>query len=182
MWKGRDYEYYYFGSEAGSMVLLREVTDDDIELVMAWRSNPLVYQGFYYQKEPLTWEEHYKWWHSQYKQSNWKRWIIQVSDDVTTRDVGCVHFRQLDNRSPKVSIFIGEVTLWGKGISRQALSLALDWLEEQGYEKVHTTILGDNQRSIRLFESLGFKNSGDAREGEWTYELYLKDRRRQDND
>ena len=153
-------------------VLLREVTDNDMELILAWRSSPLVYQSLYSQRGPLTWEEHYKWWKSRY---NWKRWIIQVNDNETTRDVGCVNFGQLDSWKPQVGIFIGEVTLWGKGIAKEALTLALEWLREQSYIRIWTTILKDNFRSIKLFEGLGFKKIGEGRPGEWEYELRLKE-------
>ena len=153
-------------------VLLRELTDNDLELVLAWRSNPEVFSAFYQQghlgKGAPTWEGHYRWWHSRY---NWKRWIIQVNDGETTRDVGQVTFAQLDNWNPEVGILIGEVTLWGKGVGKKALSLALDWLRNKGYEKVHTTILKGNERAIRLHESVGFKRTGEARKMEWAYEL-----------
>ena len=159
-------------------VLLREATDSDMELVLAWRSNPLVWQGHYQQHfdpHPLTWEEHYKWWHSKY---NWKIFIIQVNDNISTRNVGSIDVGQLDHWCPEVGISIGEVTLWGKGVGKQSLSLALDWLKEKGYEKVHTTILKDNERSIRLFESVGFKRIGEAREEEWEYSLQLKEKKK----
>ena len=154
------------------IVLLREVTNNDLELTLAWRNSPLVYQGFYQQgylgKGAQTWKEHYRWWHSRH---NWKRWIIQVNDGETTRDVGQVSFSQLDSWNPEVGIFMGEVTLWGKGVGKQSLSLALDWLKSRSYEKIHTTILKDNERAIRLFESIGFKRIGEARIMEWAYEL-----------
>ena len=40
---------------------LREATDDDLEIMLAWRLNPLVFRGFYLQSEPLEWDEHYTW-------------------------------------------------------------------------------------------------------------------------
>jgi len=148
-------------------VMLRDATDDDMELVLKWRNIPEVYRGFYQQSREnrvLTYEEHYKWWHSRY---NWQTFIIMFEG----KDAGCINIGQLDNWNPEVSIFIGEVTLWGKGIGKQALSLALDWLKSKGYEKVHTTILKNNARAIWLFESLGFQWVGEARKTEWAYEL-----------
>jgi hypothetical protein len=36
-------------------VLLREATDKDLEPIMAWRSNPIIYEeGAYTQNTPLT--------------------------------------------------------------------------------------------------------------------------------
>ena len=154
-----------------NIISLREVTDNDMELVLAWRNSPPVYQGFYEQgygsKGTISWTEHYLWWKSRF---NWKRFITQVNDGMITRDVGCVNFSGLDNWNPEVGIFIGEVSLWGRGVGKKALSLALDWLKENGYTAVHTTILKYNMRSIKLFESIGFKKIGEGREGEFAFE------------
>ena len=154
-------------------ILLREARDSDMELIMAWRSNPLIYQGLYRQsvtKIPLTWQEHWDWWNSRY---NWRIFIIQVNDSNWTRDVGYINIGQLDHWEPELGITIGEVSLWGKGVGKQALSLALDWLKEKGYKYVHTSIIKGNDNSIKLFEGLGFRRIGEAREGEWEYKLCL---------
>lgn len=149
------------------IVTLREATDDDMELVMAWRSNTEL-SKFYYQQgpRPLTWGEHYRWWKSRY---NWKMFIIQVNDNVMTRSVGMLTFSGLDGWSPDTGIYIGEIMSWGKGYARQALKLGLEWLKDAGYKKAHATILNNNVRSIRLFESLGFKNVGEARDNRESY-------------
>lgn len=153
-------------------VLLREACHSDLELILAWRSIPQVIRGIYSQSRTgfITWDEHYNWWHSRH---NWKIFIIQVNDNISTRDVGVVSLSQLDNWKPQVGIIIGEVTLWGRGVGRQALLLALNWLREKRYSTVFTTILKNNERSIRLFEAVGFKRVSEGREGEWEYQVKL---------
>lgn len=165
------------------IILLREATDNDLELILAWRNNPLIWQGLYTQSRenrPLTWEEHYKFWHSPYR-ATWKQFIIQINDGQWTRSVGYVQFGQLDHWRPEIACVIGEVSLWGQGIGKEATLLALDWLGNQDwhgkkYEKIHTSVLKSNERAVRLFESVGFKRIGEAREDEWEYEMWLKDR------
>ena len=150
-------------------VFLRECSVDDLEILLAWRN--LSSQGYYTQgkeKRPLTWNEHWAWWN---KTQDWKRWIIQVNNGVWTRDVGQIAFRDLYAWNPEVGVYIGEVTLWGQAVGRQALQLALGWLKEQGKHYCRTTIPGDNERAIRLFESCGFERQGEAREGEWQYQI-----------
>jgi len=155
-------------------VLLREITSDDMELILAWRSIEKVYQGLYQQsrnKQPLTWEEHYHWWNSRH---NWKRFIIQVNDSITTRDVGYINLGQLDSWKPQIGYAIGEITLWGKGIGKQAVALALDWLRDSGYIKVYTTVLKSNIGGTKVLEGSGFKRMGEGREDEWEYEKDLR--------
>lgn len=155
-------------SHKAETILLREANDDDLELMMAWRSNPIVYRGFYLQREPLKYEEHYTWWKSR---RNRKDWIITFQCGEYTRDVGSVHVSSLDSDSPEVGVYIGEVTAWGRGFGRQAVSLVLTWLRAAGYKKARASILKDNATSIGLFEALGFKRISEEHEGEWVCEL-----------
>ena len=82
------------------------------------------------------------------------------------RRIGGVTLGQLDHWSPEIGYFIGEVTLWGKGLGKQAVEMAIAWLKEKGYKYCHTTVLNDNMRSRNLLESLGFTCMAEARPGE----------------
>ena len=153
------------------MLFLRKANEADLPLIMSWRSNPLVYQGFYSQRKPLEWAEHYQWWESRNK--DWREFIIVLIEGTHMREIGIVTIGQLDHWSPEIGFFIGEVSLWGRGIGKKAVSLGLDWLKEYGKEYCHTTILDDNKRSIRLIKSLGFTRLGKARENESWYQKRL---------
>lgn len=146
---------------------LRKARKHDLPLVMAWRSNPLIYQGFYTQHEPLRWEEHLNWWQS--RNRDWRTFIIEYEN----RPIGVVTIGQLDHWSPEIGYFIGETSLWGKGIGRQAVQLGLDYIKDYGREYVHTTVLNKNVRSKVLLSNLGFTVLGDAREGEKWYQKKL---------
>jgi RimJ/RimL family protein N-acetyltransferase len=142
------------------MITLRRTTEDDLELVMAWRSNPIVFDGFYSQTKPLEWGEHVHWFRS--RNQDWRNFIIEYNG----RDVGILTIGQLDHWSPEIGYAIGEVSLWGHGVGKDAVKLALDYIRDHGRDYCHTTVLKRNQRSISLLKSLGFVESGDAREGE----------------
>ena len=141
-------------------VRLEVATKEDLPLIMAWRSSPLVYEGFYSQNAPLVWDEHVRWFRS--RNRDWRTFIIHYND----RPVGILNIGQLDHWSPELGYAIGEVTLWGKGVGRQAVKLALDWLKDYGKQYCHTTVLKKNERSVRLLKSLGFDYMAEAREGE----------------
>ena len=156
----------------GEYIILRDISDSDLPLIMAWRSNPLIYQGFYTQKSPLVWHEHLSWWKS--RPSSWKQFIITLIQDTHVRDIGVVSIGQMEYWEAEIGIYIGEVTLWGKGYGKQAVKLALDYLREHGFKYTRTTILDNNERSQRLFQSLGYKRIGEARIGESLYRKELK--------
>lgn len=146
-------------------IYLRPTIESDYLLTMAWRSNPDLYQGFYQQGKPLKWEEHIAWYLSRNK--DWRNFIIMFDD----RPVGVVTIGQLDHWSPEIGYYIGETTLWGKGIGKEAVRLALEYIKGCGKDYCHTTILKTNQRSIRLVKSLGFEYMAEARKGELWFRL-----------
>lgn len=147
------------------MMYLREMTEQDLPLMMAWRSSPLVYAGFYQQTRPLIWEEHFSWWES--RNSDWRSFLCLYDD----RPIGVVNIGQLDHFSPEIGYFIGEVSLWGQGLGVRMVSLGLMWLRRYSQEHkhithVHTTIKDDNKSSIKLIKKLGFNRGMKARKGE----------------
>lgn len=155
-------------------VSLREATFADLELVMAWRSHPDVYRYFFLQREQgaLKWEGHLRFWETR---SNRKDWIILLREDGISRAVGMVYAFNLDEETPRLGIYVGEVTLWGKGVGRDAIRLASLWLQEQGYAKCWAGIIDGNGASMRIFEANGFRRTGPARDGEWTYVKDLRE-------
>ena len=154
-------------------IALKEVKMKDLELVLAWRNNPEVYQGFYEQgylgKKLITWEEHQKFWSKHLDSETYKAWKIYYEG----KDVGIIWLDRLDNIMPEVGIYIGETTLHGKGVGKEALTSILKWLKSTNYQRAHAKILKSNKRSIRLFTSCGFARRGEAREGEWLYECNI---------
>ena len=92
------------------MITLRQATQDDLRLMLAWRNNPQVYQGIYNQSvenRKLTWEEHTNWFASRNK--DWRTFIIEYNGEP----VGVVTIGQLDHWCPEIGYYVGEVSLWG---------------------------------------------------------------------
>lgn len=125
---------------------------DDLELVLAWRSNPEVYEHFRKQDGPLEWNEHLSWYGS--RDTDRHDYVIRYQG----RRVGTI---SLDPDS-NVGVCIGEVSLWGEGIGSEAV----EWLcEQHDREAFFAEIDVENETSRRLFESCGF--SVHERDGEW---------------
>ena len=110
---------------------------------------------------------------------DWKNFIIiyekkvQVEDfgfEVEERRIGGLTIGQLDHWSPEIGYYIGEKSLWGKGIGKEVVKAAMEWIKEYGRDYTHTTVKDDNERSIRLLTSLGFERLGPARPGESWYQ------------
>ena len=156
------------------IIYLKESTDNDMPLILAWRNNPLLYKYTYTQGYlgggAISWETHYKWWN---EHRDWWRYIIKVSDDMGYRPVGYIQFNDWGDGLADIGIYLGEITLWGKGIGKQSLYLGLNELKKKGFIKARADILPSNKRSQRMFLSLGFIRIENRREGEWSYEKIL---------
>ncbi|MHA1934349.1 MAG: GNAT family N-acetyltransferase [Candidatus Thorarchaeota archaeon] len=133
---------------------LKPVLEEDLEILMAWRSHPDVYQYFSNQTGPLTWEEHILFWNSRVDRIDW---IIHLDDGTRVRKVGSVNVSQLSERVPEVGIFIGEITLMRKNIATSALKLVIEWLKARGYSAVVANIQRNNYASQKLFTKTGFR-------------------------
>ena len=153
--------------KAYSRISLRQADDSDLEVMLAWGSHPEVCRYLPSRPETLTWELHYAWWKSRQHRVDW---IIQLDDGQTRpRAVGEVHLRDL-NMCPEIGLYIGEVTLWNKGVGKKALKLAMEWAWEHGLSRLQAVVHPRNKRSQRLFEGLGFVRTGTGRKGQWRYE------------
>jgi len=157
-------------------VRLRLIRKEDYPLILAWRSNNLVYDGLYRQslaQKPITWEEHLEWLKS--RNADWRTFIAIYEN----RPVGVVTIGQLDHWSPEIGLYLGEITLWGKGIGTKMVQMGLAWLKDYSLSHPHivacrTTILDDNIASKRVFEKCGFKCAGRARHKESWYVKMLE--------
>ncbi|WP_338729870.1 GNAT family N-acetyltransferase [Haladaptatus sp. DJG-WS-42] len=116
---------------------------EDLELLLAWRSNPDIYKHFRNQKSALTWSDHLSWFGS--RPIDRHDYIIEYNG----RRVGSVNLTQ----DSYVGVFIGEVDLWGEGIATEAVN----WVcQRHSREKYFAEIHEDNIGSKQLFEKCGF--------------------------
>jgi RimJ/RimL family protein N-acetyltransferase len=147
------------------MIQLKEMKKNDLELVLAWRSIPEVYHFLYTQKEPLNWDEHKNWFENR---KNRIDWIIIYNG----RKIGVMNIIHLDTECPELGIYIGELKLWGKGVGKQVVIMALNWMKRKRFKMACATTNKENIRSQGMWESLGFKKKGTVKDGtEWLYVL-----------
>lgn len=121
----------------------RPLRVEDLELILAWRSNPQVYKHFREQSDPLDWNDHLSWFSS--RANGRHDYIIEYKG----RRVGSV------NISPDsfIGVYIGEVDTWGKGIGVSAVKwICQRHLREEYFAEIHK----ENNASRALFENCGF--------------------------
>ncbi|MBD3350509.1 MAG: GNAT family N-acetyltransferase [Candidatus Lokiarchaeota archaeon] len=147
---------------------LQKLKEEDLELLMSWRSNSEVYRCFYQQDAPLKWNEHYTWWTHR---TNREDFIIIYNGEFRKRKIGTVNITHLDTDYPEIGILIGEISFWGKGAGKNTLKLALEFIKNKAYKGAQALILDKNQRSQELFKNMGFIRQGKSRNGESKYRI-----------
>lgn len=148
-------------------LLVRPMTRDDLNLVLVWRNHPDVRRHMFTQHE-IGLEEHQRWFDRAGEDPR-KHLLIYESE---RRPLGVVHFAAVEN---------GGVADWGfyaspdapKGSGRSLGRLALEYaFSHLGFHKVCGQTLGDNERSIRMHQLLGFQQEGLLRDQYFDGERY----------
>jgi RimJ/RimL family protein N-acetyltransferase len=125
----------------------------DLELVLAWRNNPVVYEHFVDQDGPIRWEDHVRWFEN--RDPDRLDYVARYDG----RRIGVVGVDESDF----VSVYVGEPALWGEGLGTRLLN----WLTARhGAERdLSAKIHADNERSRHLFKRCGFERFG--RDHDW---------------
>lgn len=145
-------------SERTPPIQMSPIKPEDLELVLAWRSNPKIYHHFRRQDTPLEWESHLLWYES--RSDTRHDFIIHYEG----RRVGVVSITECE----KVSIYLGDFAARGQGVATGALR----WLRERFKNRspLIAEIHEENVSSKRLFKRCGFQPHG--RDGEWVVYSY----------
>ena len=159
----------------GAQVTLRPMTVADLPHLVRWGSGP-----------EFRWQQ----WGMQpgrFAEPDARKWIDHMTEDgrsgcwVIEHDgmpVGFANFRDVNPRgkSCEIGIGIGEPTLWGKHLGRDALQLEIDYLQRQlGLHRIGLSVVGHNDRAIWMYKSLGFVVEGIERDGIGREGVFLDD-------
>lgn len=134
-------------------VNIRHAKVQDLELMLAWRSNPNIYSHFKEQDDPLTWREHLEWFSSLHEHR--EDYIIEYKG----RRVGSV---SIDEEN-YLGIYIGETAVQGEGLGKYAIKWMIKEYEDE--RELLAEIKEENEASRALFEGLGFKEI--SRQDSW---------------
>lgn len=137
---------------------LAPIERNDLELILAWRSNPKIYRYFRTQDGPLEWNEHISWFESRASE----RYDFMIHYEG--RRTGVVSIDQ-DN---EVGIYIGDFSVHGQGIA----SATLKWLCDRFNNRtpLFAEIHKSNTASKHLFQQCGFQQT--ESDGTWLRYVY----------
>ena len=166
----------------GSDIYLRALEPDDVDFLYQWENNVEIW-NFSNTRLP-------------YSKALLQQFIENSSNEIFIdkqvrfiicekdgdRPIGTLDLFDFDpiNMRAGVGILIADETRRGKGFAKQALQLAIEYSFKQlRLNQLFCDITSDNDKSLKLFEALGFVRSGLKKkwrniEGNWVDEHFLQ--------
>ena len=155
-------------------VVLRALEPKDVDQLYAYRND---------------WEviRHLAGFSAGYSRANLEDWIRRhsnradevlwtIADAATDQCIGHVGLYQIDSRGRKgqFAILIGDRALWGKGLGTRITQAVVSWaFLELNLHKVSLHVLTNNERAVRIYESLGFRTEGILRDEQFREGQFL---------
>jgi len=140
---------------------LREILENDLELMLSWRNHPSVRSSMFSQSV-IDLEQHKLWFDRESKKGD-SEWLMFLDESDTPR--GVVYFTEINRTSRNA--------FWGFYASPDAPSgtgtkmgrEALDYyFNDLGFHKLNAEVLKSNERSYHFHRKLGFQVEGVLRE------------------
>ncbi|WP_188067080.1 GNAT family N-acetyltransferase [Brevibacillus brevis] len=155
-------------------VYLRKMTGEDVDVYHTWRNDVEVMRTTNPSIDVYTWGDTNGFVNQVILQGSSSK-SYMIVDSQTNRPIGITSLIQIDlkNRNAECIIDIGEKEYWGKGYGREALKLLLDYaFLEMNLHRVSLRVFSFNEKAIKLYDRLGFKQEGISRqflfrEGKW---------------
>ncbi|MBN1280626.1 MAG: UDP-4-amino-4,6-dideoxy-N-acetyl-beta-L-altrosamine N-acetyltransferase [Candidatus Thermoplasmatota archaeon] len=139
-------------------ILFENILNGDTQLfeqVRTWRNSAHVNQ-FMLHDYFITKDEHHQWLEDLKTKKNRKVWVIKCNE----KPVGLAYLSNINyqKKSTDWGFYIAENTARGKGIGSLTLYKLMEYVFDiLQFSIMHTFVLSNNPRAIRLYEKFGFR-------------------------
>lgn len=149
----------------GKQVYLRPVEISDTPLIQKWHNDPDIRRSARLGETPVTYTKEES--DINVAKDSQDEIYLLVVQRSTEKPIGFIRLNIIDraSRNMWLRMIIGDSNARGKNLAQDALAIVLEWLfSEQNVHRVTLETYETNQRAIRFFEKLGFKQEGMIRE------------------
>lgn len=146
---------------------LRAVERDDLPLAVVYLNDPEVLVWFG-PLTPMNMEDEIAW----YERMRQDQSVVNFAIELDGRYVGGCGLINIDaqHRRAEIGIFVGDKTIWGKGVGSEAMRLVLGYgFDYLNLHRIYLRAFPENQRAVGIYERLGFRHEGRFRDVEWRH-------------
>ncbi len=151
----------------GKLVRLRPIEREDLSNYLEWVNDPdvLAYFGSYLPYNMLKEES---WFESMSQDAR----VLNFAIEYEGRHVGGCGFIGIDyrNQHAEIGLFIGDKSMWDKGLGQDALRAMLDYgFDHLNFHRIWLRVFAENKRAVHAYEKVGFVHEGRFREDQWRH-------------
>lgn len=137
---------------------LRVARESDCRLLFEWAEDPFTRAASFH-SAAISWEDHVRWFAERLQD---QRSVIYIGENAEGEPVGVVRF-QIKGESAALSVNVAP-EFRGRGCGRELIAFSTRTLVRAfSVRRIDAFVKPDNQASIRLFETSGFRRAGSAR-------------------
>jgi RimJ/RimL family protein N-acetyltransferase len=147
----------------GERVGLRPPQRENIDAYLAWMNDLDVLQ-YLLRIRPMGRAEEEEWFDSLSKRPD--DVVFEIVSLEKNAPIGACGLHKISgsNRSAEIGISIGDKSLWGRGLGREAMGLLCRYgFDVLNLNRIGLNVYAYNQRGIRCYERVGFKHEGRRR-------------------
>jgi RimJ/RimL family protein N-acetyltransferase len=155
----------YYRKLKGDAVYLSPMNPDDAAVYAKWLNDGRVADTLGVAYELLSDAKEKKFLEDADAGGDYHFAVVRSEDDVLLGNASLFNINR-NYRSMETGLFIGDAENWGKGYGKEALRLILGFaFSTINAHRVFLRAHSDNERALKCYESVGFKECGRARDG-----------------
>lgn len=157
----------------GETVYLTPLDPANAEIARRWINDPVINRYLLTGQVPITIEQEAEFYRS--AEASWaaaRGYVFEIHVAAGGTYIGNCGLDDVDmrHRSAQIGILIGEVERQNHGFGSDAImTLARFGFDTLGLNRIEIRSQADNERSMHLYEKLGFKPVGRLREATYTF-------------
>lgn len=143
-------------------IRLRALTFTDIEKTLGWHNQDDISDLYSGHPFPVNIEMERKW-YEKILTSNIPITVFGIEHIHDKKLIGITVLKEINliNRSAEFGIYIGEIDMRGKGLSKEAVLQTLKFgFHKIGLNRIFLKVLEENETALKLYENTGFKFEG----------------------
>ena len=141
---------------------LRPLVEEDAYTSVKWRNIPEIWiHTTFSARHEITIEDELRWIRKVLADPTGLRFAIIADGEY----VGNLYLTDMTHEKAEFHIFIGDLSVWGRGVAKEATNQAIEFGRNLGLKRLELRVKKENKAAFSIYDKLGFKITG--REGDF---------------